>query len=100
MNNHHSPFWPLTVGILTLIVLLGWQLNFTFQARSNMQKQIEAQKDNVTQAAESAKKIQGELEGIVNDLLKLAETEPAARVVVDKYQIRRNADAAPEAAKP
>jgi hypothetical protein len=96
MDKRFSSFWPLTVGLISLIILLGWQLTFTFQGRSNMQKQIDAQKENVSQASESAKKIQTELEGIVNDLLKLAETEPTAKIIVDKYKIRRNEGAAAE----
>lgn len=88
-------FLPLTLLASALLLVLSWQVFLSLQVRSNARAQFEQRK----QLVEQSTKVQGGLENLVNDLLKLAETDKDAKAVVDKYGIRRNPPAGAPAAK-
>lgn len=80
-------FLPVTLVALSLIIILGWQIFNDLQTRSSWQAQYEQRKQLVDQSA----KVQSGLEAMINDLLSLAETDNAAKAIIDKYQIKRTA---------
>lgn len=94
-ENNCSAFIPLCLLSLALLLVLSWQVFLSLQIRSNARAQFEQRK----QLVEQSTRVQGSLESIVNDLLKLAETDRDAKTVVDKYGIRRNTPAGEPAAK-
>jgi hypothetical protein len=86
-----SPFLPVLLLSLALIFMLAWQLLNTSRQRSNL-KQIQESRAATVQQAKS---VQAELERLCDELLTLAQTDPAARELVQRYGISRGAATAP-----
>lgn len=84
-SSSRSAFLPLTLLAFSLLITMAWQIFLSLQTRSNARAQFEQRK----QLVEQSTKIQSSLQNLVNDLLKLAETDKDAQSVVNKYQIRR-----------
>lgn len=78
-----SPFLPVLIGSLALVILLGYQLTIIFGQRSGLQKQITQQTEVVTRAVQT----QNELQRVVMELLALAETDADAKAIITKYKI-------------
>jgi cell division protein FtsB len=87
-NSSCNSFWPISLLALSLICILVWQLVLGVQAKQNLQTQVAAPQRK--QALEQAKKVQTDLEKLVNDLLELAPSDKDAQTIVDKYQIKKN----------
>lgn len=95
-------------GIALILLAVAFNLFLIFNALlywgglKNQVRQNDALAQQITQgkqAATNARQVQGMLEGIANDLLALSASEPEARRIVEKYQIRRaNAPAVQPAA--
>jgi cell division protein FtsB len=91
MNDHSSSsnaFWPVTLLAISLIAILIWQLVLGIQAKQNLQAQVALPQRK--QTIDQAKKVQTDLEKLVNDLLEAAKTDKDAQTIVEKYQIKRN----------
>lgn len=86
-----NTFLILTMLAISLILLLSWQLVLGVQTKQNLNAQ-KLQPQRIL-AVEEAKKVQANLEKIVVDLMKLAETDSDAKTIVEKNQIRRTAPA-------
>ena len=85
-----SPFIPILLLSVALLLLLVWQCIAAWQTRGNLRTQFEQRKPLVAQS----ELVQGNVQKLVNDLLILSETDADAKKVVDKYKIRRNQPAA------
>ncbi|MGF1678849.1 MAG: hypothetical protein ACFCUX_06620 [Candidatus Methylacidiphilales bacterium] len=84
-----SPFIPLLLVNVALLLILSWQLWSAWSARSNLRTQFEQRKDVVRQSEQ----VQGNVQNIINALIDLSATDSDAKQIVDKYNIRRNAPA-------
>jgi len=84
-----SPFIPILMLSVALLLLLIWQCIAAWQTRGNLRTQFEQRKALVAQS----ELVQGNVQKLVNDLLILSEEDSDAKKVVDKYKIRRNAPA-------
>lgn len=87
------------------------QASRTIKWRSeNLDRQLVASEDTEKRFAEllkqretlvqQAQQVQGNFTNILNDLLKLAETDKDARAVVEKYRIQRQQPAQPATSNP
>ncbi|MEM1158827.1 MAG: hypothetical protein AAF649_12160 [Verrucomicrobiota bacterium] len=85
-----SPFIPILMLSVAMLLLLIWQCVVAWQTRGNLRTQFEQRKPLVAEA----QRVQSNVQKLVNDLLILSETDADAKKVVDKYQIRRNPPAA------
>lgn len=85
-----SPFIPVLLLSVAMVLLLVWQCFLAWNTRSNLRTQFEQRKQLVSQS----QLVQGNVQKLINDLLNLSETDADAKKVVDKYNIRRNAPAA------
>jgi Spy/CpxP family protein refolding chaperone len=81
---------------ITLIVLLGWQVNLTHSQRNQMNDLFERQKPAVAQAQQ----VEAGLTKLVNDMMEAAQTDDTAKQIIAKY-VQKNpaAPAASPAAK-
>lgn len=85
-----SPFIPILLLSVAMVLLLVWQCIVAWNTRGNLRTQFEQRKPLVAQS----ELVQGNVQKLVNDLLNLSETDADAKKVVDKYKIRRNQPAA------
>jgi len=83
-----SPFWPLCLMALSLVIILGWQLNVGVQQYIASLRLVEQQVLIAQQAAQTESKLQS----MMSDLLLLAKTDTEAQAIVAKYRIKLNAD--------
>ena len=88
----NSPFVPLTLLAVSLLIVLIWQLSNISTQRSGLQNLIQNQQQGVQQSHQ----VQVGLEKIVNDLLDLAQSGDAdAKAIVTKFGIARQGAQAP-----
>ncbi|MEI6647623.1 MAG: hypothetical protein WCP12_16415 [bacterium] len=87
-RNTYSPFWPLCLMALSLIIILGWQLTVGVQQYLGSLRMVDQQAVLATQAAQTESKLQS----MMTDLLFLAKTDKEAQAIVAKYRIKLNAD--------
>lgn len=87
-NTTFSPFWPLCLMALSLVIFLGWQLNAGLQQYRVSRQMIEQQAVLANQAAQTESKLQA----MMTDLLRLAKTDAEAQAIVAKYNIKLNTD--------
>ncbi|MEI8242653.1 MAG: hypothetical protein WCI17_05250 [bacterium] len=91
----YSPFWPLTLALAGLILLLSWNLHGAVRQSSNL-RLLEVQ---LGQAAAQSAQAEQKLRAMLSDLMELATQDAVAATIIRKYQIRQNAPAmAPKAA--
>jgi hypothetical protein len=88
----------ITVLAAALIIFFGWQYSQISQLKSNLveaneQRAVQFEQSNLVQTKTSE-----QLESFLSDLLALAETDPQAAALVERYNIRRNAPAPEETA--
>lgn len=84
-TNIYNSFWPVLLVSLTLVIVLGWQVNLNLSRNSalraqNDQKELQDQLD-------ASLRIQSGLEQLVADLLRLAEWDSDAKSLIEKYNI-------------
>lgn len=87
-STDRSPFWPLCLMALSLVIILGWQLTAGIQQYSASRRMAEQQALMAQQAAQTESKLQA----MMTDLLLLAKTDPEAKTIVEKYRIKMNPD--------
>lgn len=86
-----NPFLPILLLILSVAVVLIWQVNNIAQQRSALQIGI----GQLQEPTRQSQQFQGNLQRFLTDLLELAKTDPQAKAVVDKYGIRQQAPVSP-----
>lgn len=91
-----SPFIPVLLVSVAMIILLGYQLTIIFGQRSGLQKQIAQQTEVVTRAVQT----QNELQRVVMELLALSETDADAKAIITKYKIASSTPPSAPAATP
>jgi len=79
----YSAFWPVTLLLVSFLLIFGAQLWMTIQQHGAMTRQIQ-QRDEVVQKSQ---KVQGELKRLAEGLVALAKRDPEAKALVDKYGI-------------
>jgi len=97
-----SMFWPGLLMSLAFNLFLISQIHTIWNTSSDLNRQeriLLQQLEKLRNDAVSARNVQALLEGVAGDLLVLAETDPDARRVVDKFQIRREFPATPAGSK-
>jgi hypothetical protein len=83
-----SPFWPLCLMALSLVIILGWQLTIGVQQYIASLRMADQQAVIANQAVQTESKLQA----MMTDLLLLAKTDTEAQTIVTKYRIKMNAD--------
>ena len=94
-NTQFSPFWPLCLMALSLVIILGWQLTAGIQQYRFSRQMLDQQAVMAKQAVQTESKLQS----MMSDLLLLAKTDKEAQAIVAKYRIQLNAEK-PETAGP
>jgi predicted negative regulator of RcsB-dependent stress response len=89
MNENNKPFLAFLILGVAFLILVGWQIIISVSAHSNLQTALKGRVDVV----DKAQLAQKNLENFVVDLIKLSETNEGAKTIVDKYQIRKGANA-------
>ena len=90
-----SPFWPLLVVILTVLVVVGWQFTIVRQQRAMLATEV-VQRERVVQ---QARNVEAGLQRLIADLSGLAGTDNDARAILEKHQVSPSSSAALPAAK-
>ena len=86
-----SPFIPLVLLAVSLLIVFVWQLSNISSQRSALQNLVQSQQQTVQQS----RQIQAGLEKLVNDLVDLAQSgDDDAKAIVTKYGISRQGGAA------
>ncbi len=81
----HSGFWPVSLVALSVLVFLVWQYSLTWQRQAILKNQRQERQRLVDQS----KGAQTGLQQLATDLLELAQTDPEARALVEKYGITK-----------
>ncbi len=79
-------FWPVLLLGLSLLFILGWEIQINVYARQAAQQSLEQQ----ARPVEQAEKVQSGLEKLVRGLVDLARTDDEAKKLVDKFGIKLN----------
>jgi hypothetical protein len=103
MSAPSRPSDPFTHGALlcvtlALAVFLGWQVKQSLAARNALRQAVDQRSILVNEAQATQARTAKQLEAFLSDLLVLAQNNPQAKAIVDRYGIRRNAPAAEQAA--
>lgn len=93
-TNHFTPFWPLGLLALSMVLFLGWQVATAAQQYTALLRLADQQNVLAGQATQA----ESNLKALMMDLLKLSKTDADARSIVSKYGIKFNP--APEAVPP
>jgi hypothetical protein len=88
----------LTLLSLATLLFFGWQLSKTRELKSQLETANEQRAVLIEQATSAQLTTSQQLEAFLSDLLVLAETDPQAAALAERYQIRRNQST--EAAQP
>ena len=70
---------------LTLVIVLGWQVNLNLSRNSALRAQND--QEELQDQLDASLKIQSGLEQLVADLLRLAEWDSDAKSLIEKYNI-------------
>jgi hypothetical protein len=97
MNNTPAPqqsvtfsaFLPVTIMALALGVILVWTLVVSVYDCTAVNRQ----RDQLVAAQYQAINVEQKVKSLMEGLLTLAETDPDAKAIAEKYQIRFNAPA-------
>ena len=92
-THSYTPFSPLLLTLIGLLVLLTWNLRGIVIQTSNLQ----TAKFQVWQATIQSAQTETKLQAMLTDLIELGSEDPAAAVIVKRYGIKQNA--APVAVK-
>ena len=85
-------FIPLVILAISIIVLLGWQVNQSSNQRTMLENALTRGEAAVTQAQQ----VQGTVSKLASDLLEAAQTDDTAKAIITKYNIKQNAPAGGE----
>lgn len=96
VSGSFTPFWPLCMIALSLTVFFGWQVTVAVRQYVDLLRLQDRQAELSVQAAQA----EGKLQAVMIDLLKLAKTDSDAKAIVNKYGIKFNPAAAPQASAP
>ena len=86
----YSVFWPLTLALVSLIVLLSWNLFVTIRQNEGLQ----VAKYQVWQASAQSVQAEQKLKSMLSDLMDLAPQDAEAARIIKKYKITQNSPAA------
>ncbi|MDD4871815.1 MAG: hypothetical protein PHR77_14755 [Kiritimatiellae bacterium] len=81
-------FLPIAIFMIAVLLILGWELYLTKSQSLIWQKQI-VQRE---QLANQARAVQSDLQKIAFNLITLSTTNPDAKTIVEKYQIKQSPD--------
>jgi hypothetical protein len=81
-----TPFWPLCLLALSLLIFLGWQTTLSARQYMATVRALDQQALVEGQAAEAERRLQS----LMLDLVLLAKTDADARLIATRYQIRYN----------
>ena len=79
-----NPFGPLVLMAVSLALVLGWNVAQAWQ-QLRAEKQAQNQQIGLLQQAATTER---NLQAMLTDLVVLAHTDPQARAIVDKFQIK------------
>jgi cell division protein FtsB len=84
-----SAFLPVVLLSLSFCVILVWTLVVSVYEYSALLRQRDKQNEAQLQAVN----VEEKMKALMIDLLSLAETDPDAKAIAEKYQVRFNAPA-------
>lgn len=94
-------FIPLVLLSLSIISMFIWQLKNIYQQQSNLQASKQKWEDDAAtnipkldDQVRQSKQVQSGLEKLVLDLMEDAKTDPDAKAIVAKYNIKQQAPSA------
>jgi hypothetical protein len=94
---HRNPFWVCIIVFLLLAGDYGWRFMNLLDQREQLSQAQFAQVQNLGALAQ-ARQLEARLEALSLELLQVAKTNPAARQIVQEFNIQWNpAPAAPAA---
>jgi hypothetical protein len=79
-----SAFWPICLLSVAFLIYLAWQLTVATQQLFAAVRMSEQQVVLATQAADAERKLQA----LMTDLILLANKDPDARAIKERYAIR------------
>ena len=82
-----TPFAPLLLVLIGLLVLLTWNLRGIVIQAAN----LETAKFQVWQATLQSAQTETKLQAMLTDLIELGSEDPAAAAIVKRYGIKQNA---------
>jgi hypothetical protein len=92
----HNAFLPFVLVALGIVIVLGWNASQGWR-QYRLASQVRGQQQTVLQQAAAT---ETRLQVLLSELVTLARTNPQAKTIVEKYQIRFSAPAAAPAAAP
>lgn len=86
-SNGYSPFWPIAMVFLALMIGYSIQLwGLVAQYR-----QLKSSETSLTAVMPQVQVINGTLQNVSQNLLDLSTTDPVAKQLVNEFNIRSNA---------
>ena len=82
----YSPFWPLALLAISLIVVFGWNAYQASDQRSTLTRMLYQQEVLVVQGRQAEEKFKA----MLDELVTLSRTDPEAAAIVKKYNIQIN----------
>ena len=79
-----SPFWPVFLLSITMIIFLGWQISIGVRQYLQGVRFAEQQELMVARAAE----VESNFQALMMDVLELAKTNPDVQAIVRNYNIQ------------
>jgi len=77
-ENHYSPFWPLLILVIGLLVWSGYQVYATNKQRTLNEQQFQTALPTITQA----QNVSTRYVALMKDLVETAQKDPAAADIV------------------
>jgi hypothetical protein len=79
----YNGFWPLLLVMISVLIILVWELTVASQIRKNGEE-VRVQQ---TRGVDQAKQVQASLEKLARDLVELSAKDDDAKAIVKKYGI-------------
>lgn len=83
---HFTPFWPVCLVAISLVVFLGWQVTVAAQQYIALVRLADQQTALANQAVQAEVKLQA----MMMDLLMLSLSNPQAKAIVNKHGVKFN----------
>ena len=93
-SSRMSPFLPTLLLAISLVMVLGWNLNVSVRQAAGA-RQMRLQQE---QAAGQVVQTEAKLKAMLTGLVDLAKDDPDAQAIVERYGIRQNAPSGAAAA--
>ena len=89
----YSPFWPLLILVIGLVLWSGYQMTLTYAQASELSAEFKAAQPEIT----AAQNLRARLYSLAQDLVETAPKDPYAAQIVKEanIQVKSNGNSAP-----